>query len=95
VSGSFDLCVWFSLFISPALATFFLYAHALAFAILRTFNLVPHVRNLLIDTRRDTLDASGLGERHARAMLREMCRTPWRALQATASYHHWDGAFLD
>jgi hypothetical protein len=95
VSGSLDFCIRLTLLIFSTFATFFLHAHTFALAILRTFNLVPHVRNLLIDTRCDTLDASGLGERHARAMLRKMCRTPRRALQATASYHHGDGAFLD
>jgi hypothetical protein len=92
--GSLNLCSCFSILITLALATFFLHTHALALAILRTLNLNPHMRNFLIDARCDTLDASSLGEWHARAMLREMCRTTRRALQATAGYHHWDGAFL-
>lgn len=92
--GPLDLCVRFSLFINATLATFFLHSHALALAIFGTFTLDPHVRDFLIDARCDALDASGLGERYACAVLREMCRTPRGALQATAGYHHWDGAFL-
>jgi hypothetical protein len=60
--GSLNLRSCFSLLIIIALATFFLHPHALALAILRTFNLNPHMRNFLIDARCDTLDASGLGE---------------------------------
>jgi hypothetical protein len=89
-----DLCVRFSLLIA-ILATFFLHPHAMAFAILCTLDLDPHMRNLLVDARGDTLDASGLSERDAGAMLREMCGAPRGALQATAGDHHRDGAFLD
>jgi hypothetical protein len=95
VRGPLDFSIWFSLLVSLALTTFFLHSHALALAILRTLNLDPHMRDFLIDARCDTLDASGLGERYARAMLREMCRTPRGALKATARHHHWDGAFLN
>jgi hypothetical protein len=60
--GTLNLCSCFSLLITVALATFFLHAHALALAILRTLDLIPHMRNFLIDARCDTFDASGLGE---------------------------------
>jgi hypothetical protein len=94
VCGSLDLCIGF-LLVTPALAAFFLHAHAHALAILGTLNLVPHMCNLFIDAWRDALDASGFGERHACAMLREMCRAPRGPLQTAAGYHHGDRAFLD
>src|SRR5258708_4221359 len=93
--GSLNFCSRFFSFVALALATFFLRPHTLTLAVYRTLNLVPHERNFLIDTRSDTLDTCGLSERHTRAMLREMCRTPRGALQATTGYHHWDGASLD
>jgi hypothetical protein len=89
-----DFCIWFSLFID-AFTAFFLHPHVLALAVLRTLNFDSHVRNLLIDARGDALDASGLGERHTRAMFREMCRMPRGAFQATAGHHDRDGASLD
>jgi hypothetical protein len=60
--GSLNLCSCFTLLITLALATFLLHPHALALAILRTLNLIPHIRDFLIDARCDTLDASSLGE---------------------------------
>jgi hypothetical protein len=95
VRRALNLCIWLSLSIILALAAFFLHAHALTLAILGTLYLIAHVRNLLVDTRSDALNASGFGERHARTMLGKMGRAPWRTLQAAAGHHHGDGAFLD
>src|SRR6266571_2788462 len=95
VSRALNLCIRLSLSIILALAAFFLHAHALALAILGTLNLIAHVRNLLIDTLSDALNASGFGERHACTMLREMGRAPRRTLQAAAGHHYRDRAFLN
>jgi hypothetical protein len=53
--------------IAPALATLFLHPHALALAILRMLNLDPHVHNLLVNARCDTLNASGVSDSSSEA----------------------------
>src|SRR5260370_1665345 len=88
--GSLNFCSRFFSFVALALATFFLRPHTLTLAVYRTLNLVPHERNFLIDTRSDTLYTCGLTERHTRAMLRGMCRTPRGSLQATTADHNFD-----
>lgn len=57
-------------------------------------DLIPHMRNLLVDTGSDTLHAGGFGERDASAVFGEVSGAAGRTFQAATSDHDGDGAFL-